>query len=61
MSVFAPIVGYYLTLIACENDERAIQPAHVGERIGFSVGALEREVVRLRVGMTAVAIAQQLA
>ena len=35
------------TVIADEDDERALRPAHVGERIGLAVDALEREVARL--------------
>src|SRR6202035_4343066 len=35
------------TMIADENNERAVRPAHIGKRVGFSVGALERKVTRL--------------
>jgi hypothetical protein len=33
-------------VIADENDERALRPAHIGKRIGFSINALERKVRR---------------
>ena len=33
-------------VIADEDDERALRPAHVGKRVGFSVHAVEREVAR---------------
>src|SRR5262249_37606717 len=39
-----PYIG---TVVADEDDERALRPAHVGERIGPAVHACEREVLRL--------------
>jgi hypothetical protein len=35
------------TVIADEDDERALRPAHVGERIGPAVNGRQREVARL--------------
>jgi hypothetical protein len=34
-------------VIADEDNERALQPAHVGKRVGFAVHAFECEVARL--------------
>src|SRR5262249_52997259 len=39
-----PHVG---AVIANESDQRALRPAHVGERVGLAVHALEPELARL--------------
>ena len=36
------------TVIADENNERALRPAHIGKRVGFSFDALARKVMRFQ-------------